>query len=83
MFAKFALTLILAGISALGALVHAEDKAYVAETDALKACLRKWSKHPFDPKDLKYRTISPKVKVLGVGGDVNDNTPTESRNWFW
>jgi hypothetical protein len=44
---------------------------------AIRECLRKWGKHPFEGKNPSYRTISTTVKVMGIGGDVNDDQKTE------
>lgn len=48
-----------------------------AVDEDVEACLNFWGKHPFDRKNPKYRTISAKVKVLGIGGDVKDEAKTE------
>lgn len=48
------------------------------ETDqVVKECLSKWEKHPFNEKDLKYRTIATKVKVMGIGGNVKDDEKSQ------
>ena len=46
------------------------------DLDSLKKCLKSWGTHPFKTDDLKYRTIAPKVKVFGIGGDSNDDRET-------
>lgn len=43
---------------------------------AVKACLKSWGKHPFKGANPEFRTLSSKVKVLGIGGDINDNKTT-------
>lgn len=47
------------------------------DDNAIRACLAKWDKSPFSSKNPKFRTISTKVKVMGIGGDVQDNEKTE------
>jgi len=51
--------------------------AAVDEDEAVKACLKKWKKAPFNAEDLNYRTIQTKVKVMGIGGNVKDDTKTQ------
>jgi hypothetical protein len=51
---------------------HAQD-----DRDAINTCLYNWKKHPFK-KNPPYRTIAAKVKILGIGGDVQDLTRTDS-----
>ncbi len=41
-------------------------------------CLKNFKKHPFNLEKLEYRTISSKVKVLGIGNDIIDDTFTET-----
>ena len=36
-----------------------------------------WAKHPFSKKNPHYRTIATKVKVLGIGDNINDETATK------
>lgn len=51
-----------------------------AESDlsAIQSCLEHWgTKHPFSKTDPVYRTIQGKVKVMGIGGDVNDAEKTD------
>lgn len=53
--------------------VHADP-----ENDAaVRACLERWGKHPFDAKKLEYRSIAAKVKVMGVGDNVHDTKATD------
>ena len=41
-----------------------------SDREAVAACLSNWGKHPFgkDLAEVKFRTISPGVKILGIGG---------------
>lgn len=66
--------LLLLSLAVLSSTAFADD----GDDDAIKECMRKWKNHPFNAKQLDYRTISTKVKVLGVGGDVNDSDKTSS-----
>ena len=67
------LLVIFAAISApRGAQAQADP--YLAD---VQRCLSNWEKHPFDAQSPSYRVIEPKVKVFGIGGDVNDDTVTD------
>jgi hypothetical protein len=61
---------LIVGLSALAA------GAETSDSKAIQGCLEHWGKHPFG-KDPKFRVISGKVKVLGIGGDVTDETTTK------
>jgi len=52
------------------AMAESDNDAFV------KQCLKKWKTHPFG-KDPEYRTIQTRVKVLGIGGDINDKEKTD------
>ena len=39
---------------------------------AIENCISHWGKTPFKAHP-KFRTISAKVKGMGIGGDVNEN----------
>ncbi len=43
----------------------------------VKQCLSHWKKHPFNSKDLNYRTISTSVSVFGAGSDIVDDKATQ------
>lgn len=52
-----------------------------SDREAVAACLSNWGKHPFgkDLAEVKFRTISPGVKILGIGGsNLNDSAVTSS-----
>ncbi len=46
------------------------------DVEAIKGCLSSWPKHPFDKKAPEFRTMASKVKVLGIGGSMKDETNT-------
>jgi hypothetical protein len=48
-----------------------------SDRKAIDRCLEHWGKHPFGPSS-KFRVIAGKVKVLGIGGDVQDEAVTSS-----
>ena len=48
-----------------------------ASLDSVRACLASWPDHPFDTKDLSYRTVSGQVKIFGIGGDINESVATD------
>jgi hypothetical protein len=43
---------------------------------AIQGCLAHWGKTPFSKKDPTFRTLSAKVKVLGIGGETVDDQVT-------
>jgi hypothetical protein len=47
------------------------------DENAVKACLAHWGKHPFNEKNLSFKTLSAKVTVLGIGGATRDDEVTE------
>lgn len=48
-----------------------------ANLESVRACLATWPDHPFDTQNLSYRTVSGRVKIFGIGGDINESVPTE------
>lgn len=42
----------------------------------VNACLKAWGKHPFG-NNPSFRTLKANVKVLGIGGKVEDTAATE------
>lgn len=48
-----------------------------ANVDAVRACLASWPDHPFDANNPSYRSVSGKVKIFGIGDDINESIPTE------
>jgi hypothetical protein len=51
--------------------------AWASDVDDVTQCLAHWGQHPFSKTDPKFRTISSKVKVMGVGGEITDGATTE------
>ncbi len=49
-----------------------------AEIDDVKTCLDNWQDHPFKGAPIKYRIISSKVKVMGIGGEMAEEKATKS-----
>lgn len=45
------------------------------DIDAVKNCIEHWGKTPFKANP-RFRVISSKVKVMGIGGDINDTKKT-------
>ncbi|MFB3082651.1 MAG: hypothetical protein ACE1Z4_04225 [Gammaproteobacteria bacterium] len=48
-----------------------------ASLESVQACLSSWPDHPFDAHNPSYRTVSGKVKIFGIGEDINESIPTE------
>lgn len=53
--------------------VLAESDAYLS---GVRRCLANWKDHPFG-QSPEYRVIEPKVGVFGIGGDIDDDKPTD------
>ena len=51
--------------------------AWASDLDDVTQCLAHWGQHPFSKTEPKFRTISSKVKVMGVGGEITDGAKTE------
>ena len=60
-------------IGALSNQAFADDGDLVA----VQGCLAHWGKTPFDKKAPPFRTLSAKVKVLGIGGETVDEQATD------
>ena len=43
-----------------------------SDMKAIKTCLAKFKKHPFNASNPNYRVINASVKVFGIGANVND-----------
>jgi hypothetical protein len=63
------------------ALIFALPQTVLAESDAyqsgIQRCLANWKDHPFGGGSPEYRVIEAKVGVFGIGGDINDDKPTD------
>jgi hypothetical protein len=46
--------------------------AVADEYEAVRLCMKNWGTHPFNASKPKYRVIGKKVKVFGIGGNIND-----------
>ena len=56
-------------VAALKSTARAED------SDEIQTCLTKWGKTPFT-KTSKFRVIGARVKVMGIGKDIDDKVVT-------
>jgi hypothetical protein len=55
---------------------HATEEG---DLGAIRSCLAHWGKTaPFDTKSPKFRVLSAKVKVLGIGGETRDDVSTDA-----
>jgi hypothetical protein len=52
--------------------------AFASELEDVKTCLNNWGDHPFKEGKLKYRIISSKVKVMGIGGEMAEEKATKN-----
>jgi hypothetical protein len=51
--------------------------AAATDMDEIHSCLRNWGKTPFSKDNPDFRVITSKVRVMGVGDNVEDTRPTE------
>jgi hypothetical protein len=71
------------GISILvlcGLMTGASTSAFSSDDgdeSVIQSCLKHWGKHPFKGKNPEFRTISTKVKVIGIGKNTEDTARTE------
>ena len=71
---KNILIILMLGFVRLNVFATTED----GDEAVLRSCLKQWPNNPFKAKkELSYRTISTKVKVMGIGSNVNDTEQTE------
>ncbi len=46
------------------------------DVEEIKTCLAHWGKSPFKV-DSPFRVVTTRVKVMGIGGDVDESTKTD------
>jgi hypothetical protein len=51
--------------------------AAASDMDEIQNCLHAWGKTPFNKTNPDFRVISSKVRVMGIGDNVEDTRPTE------
>lgn len=61
----------------ISALMALSSLAFADDVSEVKNCLSHWKDHPFNADQPKFRTISSKVKVMGMGDEMVDGTKTE------
>jgi hypothetical protein len=49
--------------------------AHAGDAEEIKECLKKWGNSPFTEKS-PFRVVSAKVKVMGIGQDINETNKT-------
>lgn len=49
--------------------------AFASDKEEIKSCLAKWKNSPFT-ENSDYRIVSAKVKVMGIGSDIDESTKT-------
>ena len=64
------IALALVGAQLLSVCAHAD-----AEANEIQSCLRSWGKTPFTANS-PFRVISAKVKVMGIGGNIDESVKT-------
>jgi hypothetical protein len=42
------------------------------EYEAVRLCMKNWGTHPFNANKPKYCVIGKKIKVFGIGENIND-----------
>lgn len=65
---------VLLAVALLPSLVYASSKE---DRRAIEDCLENWDHHSFPGERPKFKTLSGKVKVLGIGGGIEDTRPTD------
>lgn len=53
----------------------AANSAFASNREDIEACVDAWGKSPFTAKS-KFRVLNGGTKVMGIGGDIEDNTKT-------
>lgn len=51
--------------------------AFASDEDEIRTCLHNWGKTPFSSERPDFRVISAKVRVVGIGDNVEDSRPTD------
>lgn len=51
--------------------------ALADDLDEIKACLSHWQGHPFKTESPKFRTLTSRVKVMGIGDETTDDVKTD------
>lgn len=51
------------------------SSALASNREDIEACVDAWGNSPFNAKS-KFRVVSGGTKVMGIGGDIEDNTKT-------
>lgn len=52
------------------------QSAHATDADEIKICLDHWGKTPFGDKP-EFRVVGGKVKVMGIGGNIDESKKTE------
>lgn len=65
-------------ISIIFIFVLITSTAVADEYEAVRLCMKNWGTHPFNASKPKYRIIGKKVKVFGIGGNINDTSVTNA-----
>ena len=60
----------------VGCFVSFADVARADDMVEIRGCFATWKTHPFPKENPKFKTISAKVKVMGIGGNVEDTEVT-------
>lgn len=68
----FLIALLCAGLASVEATADTDNLLYI------NACLSNWKVHPFDARNPKFRVLATKVKIMGIGGDINDSVATSA-----
>lgn len=57
------------------ALLLGSSFAQADDAEEIQACLSKWGNSPFTAKS-PYRVVAARVKVMGIGGDIDESKKT-------
>ena len=68
---------VMAVLAAFAVGLAASTVAKADDMEEIRGCFATWKKHPFAKENPAYRTISAKVKVMGIGSNVKDDQITD------
>lgn len=61
----------------LSVLLAFSTGAFARDADEIRDCLEHWKEHPFKEKTPKFRTLSTRVRVMGIGNEIGDTVKTD------
>ena len=56
--------------------IFALTPLFASNLDDVKVCLENWKENPFSRDNPKFRVVAANVRVMGIGAEMADQTPT-------